>query len=70
MNRTLERTMSLSQRHRHTPSPFHIRSVSRTAYSNRDFSRSNLSRMSLDSDLKPKRRDSIDDIAKALNEIE
>ena len=44
--------------------------MSRGAHSNRDFSHSNMSRLSLNSDLKPKRRDSYDDIAKALNDIE
>ena len=65
--------MSLSQRHRASPSPtsFSIkRPNSRGAHSNRAPSFSNLSRLSLDSDLKPRRRDSYDDIARALNDIE
>jgi hypothetical protein len=51
-----------------TPSTIH-RPQSRGAYS-KVSSYSNMSRLSINSDLKLKRKDSFDDVAKSLNDIE
>lgn len=71
VKRGIERARSRSQRgHRPSPqvSPKSNRPVSRGAMSKVSYS--NISRLSIDSNLMLKRRDSYDDIAKALYDIE
>jgi hypothetical protein len=70
VNRTLEKTINLSHRRQESPVSAlnRTRPISRGAQSKA--SGSNISRLSIDSNLVLKRRDSFDDIAKALLDIE